>query len=158
MNSLLNLRKWYQRPDLNRHARKGKYMNTVQSELVNVVEGGGLTLDEENDGQLQEAISEMIGPPVVVPPVPTMEMTRHGPGEWSRIITGSGGQTINLLEIDPVQAGDIIGVQCRPDIRRSQGDGFVTVRMRTLGSAQIRSYDTQLFNGGYIMEFLCAFC
>jgi len=132
---------------------EAKFMNTVQRELLNVVEGAGLTLDEQNDGQLQEAISEMIGPPVVVPPVPTMEITRHGPGEWNRILTGSGGQTINLLEIGPVQAGDIIDVQCRPDIRRARADGFVTVRMRTLGTVQIRSYDTQLFNGGISWNF-----
>ena len=39
---------------------EAKFMNTVQRELVNVVEEAGLTLDEENDGQLQETISEMI--------------------------------------------------------------------------------------------------
>jgi len=126
---------------------EAKFMNTVQRELVNVVEEAGLTLDEENDGQLREAISEMIGSPVVVPPVPTIDITRYGPGVASSIITGSRDFVINLLEIGPVQAGDNIDVQCRPDIRRSQADGFVTIRMRTLGSAQIRSFNTQLLNG-----------
>jgi len=126
---------------------EAKFMNTVQRELVNVVEEAGLTLDEENDGQLHEAISEMIGPPVVVPPVPTIDITRYGPGVSSSIITGSRDFIINLLEIGPVQAGDIIDVQCGPDIRRSQADGFVTIRMRTMGSAQIRSFNTQLLNG-----------
>jgi len=36
----------------------------------------------------------------------------------SSIITGSRDFVINLLEIGPVQEGDIVDVQCGPDIRR----------------------------------------
>jgi hypothetical protein len=37
-----------------------KWHNTIQREIVNVVEGAGLTLDDENDGQLLAAIQALL--------------------------------------------------------------------------------------------------
>jgi len=132
---------------------ESKYMNTVQRELVNVVEGAGLRLNDKDDGQLQKAIKKMIGPPVVIPPPPpapkepTMEITRHGPGVSRSIITNSGLQIISTLNLGTVQTGDIIDVQCQPDLRKAIASGFVTVLFQTIGNAQIRSFDPTRNNG-----------
>jgi len=64
-------------------------MIIVQREFVNVVEGAGLRQGEGSDDQPQEAISEVIEPPVVVPTVQTIEVNRHGPGEWASILRAS---------------------------------------------------------------------